>query len=442
MAIIDITKNLHDDQTLGVVISDKPLKLLNQAALLSPAIAGTFEFKDDVLYFTKSTGLARVPVSLGGTSGSGTTNELAYWSSASVLGTLPVATYPSLTEISYVKGVTSAIQTQLNAKAATTALSDYLPLVGGSLSGNLNIYLAAPILNIRTNAAGTGGAPVNRKITWSDYLGNEAGYINVTDIGQQSGRTEMIFGVKDNSSVLFEAMRINYNGNVGIGTSPSYKLHVAGSVSGDVLSYISNSASNGYGMAIDGGSNGEYILQLRNYLAATKATFYANGNADFAGNLALGGGLSVANRVYAAASYNLHLDGSGTNAIYLNYFSGTSGVFFGNGASSVVGSVNSAGAASFNSTVTASNFLLSSDKRLKTNIKLVDKSDIDSIDIKQFNFKKDKKKRKRYGVLAQELEKVHPEMVYINEKGYKSVDYIDFLLVKIASLEKRLQKLE
>jgi hypothetical protein len=31
----------------------------------------------------------------------------------------PVATYPSLTELTYVKGVTSAIQTQLNAKAST-----------------------------------------------------------------------------------------------------------------------------------------------------------------------------------------------------------------------------------------------------------------------------------------------------------------------------------
>jgi len=155
MAIIDITKNLHDDQTLGVAISDKPLKLLNQAALLSPAIAGTFEFKDDVLYFTKSTGLARVPVSLGGTSGSGTTNELAYWYSASVLGTLPVATYPSLTEISYVKGVTSAIQAQINGKQAT---------------------LTNPI-------TGTGTANYLSKFTGASTLGNSLVYDNGTNVG-------------------------------------------------------------------------------------------------------------------------------------------------------------------------------------------------------------------------------------------------------------------
>lgn len=46
--------------------------------------------------------------------GTGTTNELSYWVDANTLGALAVATYPSLTELSYVKGLTSAIQTQLN----------------------------------------------------------------------------------------------------------------------------------------------------------------------------------------------------------------------------------------------------------------------------------------------------------------------------------------
>ena len=56
----------------------------------------------------------------GGVTGSGTTNEIAYFTGSTALGSLPVATYPSLTELSYVKGVTSAIQTQLNAKGTFT----------------------------------------------------------------------------------------------------------------------------------------------------------------------------------------------------------------------------------------------------------------------------------------------------------------------------------
>ena len=51
--------------------------------------------------------------------GSGTTNEITYWVNGTTLGALAVATYPSLTELSYVKGVTSSIQTQLNGKQAT-----------------------------------------------------------------------------------------------------------------------------------------------------------------------------------------------------------------------------------------------------------------------------------------------------------------------------------
>ena len=71
--------------------------------------------------------------------GSGTANQIAYWSSGSAIGSLTTATYPSLTELSYVKGVTSAIQTQLNAKQATLSLtttgtSGAATLVGATLN--------------------------------------------------------------------------------------------------------------------------------------------------------------------------------------------------------------------------------------------------------------------------------------------------------------------
>ena len=49
----------------------------------------------------------------GGISGL-TTNELVYGNSATSIASLAVATYPSLTQLSYVKGVTSAIQTQFD----------------------------------------------------------------------------------------------------------------------------------------------------------------------------------------------------------------------------------------------------------------------------------------------------------------------------------------
>lgn len=50
--------------------------------------------------------------------GTGVANQITYWSGTNTLGSLTTATYPSLTELSYVKGVTSAIQTQFTGKAS------------------------------------------------------------------------------------------------------------------------------------------------------------------------------------------------------------------------------------------------------------------------------------------------------------------------------------
>lgn len=56
----------------------------------------------------------------GAVTGTGTLNTLAYWNGTNTIGSLVLTTYPSPVELSYVKGVTSAIQTQLNGKAASS----------------------------------------------------------------------------------------------------------------------------------------------------------------------------------------------------------------------------------------------------------------------------------------------------------------------------------
>ncbi len=83
--------------------------------------------------------------------GSGTANELAYWTDSDTLGTLAVATYPSLTELSYIKGLTSAVQTQINTKAPSTAPTFATSITGSYLTaseilitdGSKNIVSAA-----------------------------------------------------------------------------------------------------------------------------------------------------------------------------------------------------------------------------------------------------------------------------------------------------------
>ena len=81
-------------------------------------------------------------------SGTGTTNELAYFTASTTIASLSTATYPSLTELSYVKGVTSSIQTQLNAKQAAgtyvTSVTASSPLFSsGSTTPNITIQQAS-----------------------------------------------------------------------------------------------------------------------------------------------------------------------------------------------------------------------------------------------------------------------------------------------------------
>jgi len=59
-----------------------------------------------------------------------TASEIVITDASKNLTSAAVATYPSLTELTYVKGVTSALQTQLDAK---------LPLAGGTMTGNITL---------------------------------------------------------------------------------------------------------------------------------------------------------------------------------------------------------------------------------------------------------------------------------------------------------------
>lgn len=92
-------------------------------------------------------------------------------------------------------------------------------------------------------------------------------------------------------------------------------------------------------------------------------------------------------------------------------------------------------------TITATDFILASDQRLK--------SDINTYVPQPINIKyrdyliTNGGDRRRVGVIAQELEKDHPEFVTTNpDTGYKAVSYIDMLVAKVAELEERIKQLE
>ena len=203
--------------------------------------------------------------------------------------------------------------------------------------------------------------------------------------------------LRNSSNVIGARIRSNsasyFNGgDVGIGTaSPQERLHVSGETHPSIK--LSSSSDGNYNVILNCGYRNEAL------------------------NLSVGG-----YKVFTTEGFNT----PETTHLYSN--------------NSKALSLASNQAATFTSTVTATNFINSSDERLKENIEEVRDNNVE-VNWKTFNFKTEKE-QKRYGVIAQELEKTNPEFVREDSQGFKSVAYIDLLIAKIAELEARIQKLE
>lgn len=150
--------------------------------------------------------------------GTGTTNELAYFSGTSAISSLTTATYPSLTELSYIKGVTSAVQTQLNAKQGTINLTTTGTSGAATLVGNT--------LNIPQYSGG-GGMAIGGSIT-SATLGSVL-FAGTSGVLSQS-----------NANFFYDSNNVR----LGIGTNtPAFVLDIAGNVDGLFRQHIKNSST-------------------------------------------------------------------------------------------------------------------------------------------------------------------------------------------------------
>jgi hypothetical protein len=88
----------------------------------------------------------------------------------------------------------------------------------------------------------------------------------------------------------------------------------------------------------------------------------------------------------------------------------------------------------------AGGFFDTSDARAKTNVVEIDASKADKVKLVEFD--RTDVEHHGYGVIAQELEKVYPEMVNTDSEGFKSVNYNELAMVKIKYLEDKVARLE
>ena len=238
---------------------------------------------------------------------SGTQDTIAYWGSSRSIASLSTSTYPSLTELSYVKGVTSSIQTQLNAKQNTltnpvtgTGTTNYLPkFTGTSTIGNSNLQDDGT--NILTSLA-------YKSTANSNTFGNAS----------LSGRSLILQAGSSNQAIMFK----NAAGGdatlyiTGTSTSVNYQFDTY-SVGGAMT--LTNSGNLGLGVTPSAWGSGARALQL-----GTRMSVYNDGfnNALFGNNTYFNGSDNYYISTAAAARFYIETSGS---FIWQNAPSGTAG---------------------------------------------------------------------------------------------------------------------
>jgi len=243
------------------------------------------------------------------------------------------------------------------------------------------------------------------------------GYINVSSNYMEvwcQQNTPMTFGTND-----IERMRITSGGNVLIGTTTDsgYKLDVngtgrfssnftvfssaTGATTGDLL--VDTSAKYVYIGRLSGTSGDNTTFQVRDRTGTSRATIPGGGSVD---------------TTFSTNSSNFIVTNYGGTALM---------------------TIANAGAATFSSSVTATSFFESSDKRLKKEIS--DNPIIDNIStIKPKLYIKDGKEE--LGYYAQDLESVLPSAVSEGKDGFLTLSYSQVHTAKIAQLESELAELK
>ena len=75
----------------------------------------------------------------------------------------------------------------------------------------------------------------------------------------------------------------------------------------------------------------------------------------------------------------------------------------------------------------------------KESIHNIVKTSSKKIEFKEYVYKSDSGNRKRYGVLAEDIEVDYPELVHVDADGVKGVNYIDLLVKRVSELEKEIE---
>tara|TARA_R100001163_G_scaffold9379_3_gene8995 strand:+ start:5384 stop:10621 length:5238 start_codon:yes stop_codon:yes gene_type:complete len=292
---------------------------------------------------------------------------------------------------------------------------------------------------------GVGSSSPSSKLTVAGDIEQTTGDLKYTgginwDIAHHGASQNIVFSTTPSGGSATERMRIRHDGRVGIGTaSPSAPLHVVGNsyVQSGTLFTDAITAYSGSSISINAGSS---------HLAAT-----VNGSERMRiasnGSIAIGHTspsstfiLDVNGQIRSfgnSPAFNLREDDSSNQHWQIGSYSGSFAVRNVTGSSYPL-TINTSGDATFAGNVTAY-----SDERLKENIQTLDGKK--ALQMRGVSFTKDG--REGSGVIAQEIEKIAPELVLTadDEQGTKSVAYgnlVGYLIEAIKDQQVQIDELK
>ncbi|MBL0336701.1 MAG: tail fiber domain-containing protein [Chitinophagaceae bacterium] len=265
------------------------------------------------------------------------------------------------------------------------------------------------------------------------------------------------------STASAELFRIKGNGNIGIGNSnPLASLAFNNSI-GNKIALYTNNATSQYGIGIQSGQ-----LQLYTDVPTATINFGSGSSTSFSERMRIvnsgGDGMVLSGKVLIKSGTGLISDVPGVwtykpdnsallgfigtqNSTNIGFFSGITnqwGLVF-DAANMRVGIGTSAPtqALQVNGNIFATGTITPSDARYKKNILMIDHP-LEKLQILNgvtYNYRQDEFPDMKFpdatqvGLIAQEVEKVFPQLVFTDDKGYKAVDYVKLLPLLIEALK-------